>query len=147
MPLVPRIQALVETANGTLAENRQSVQQITTRLGEITGKANEIAAKASDMATRANELLDISKVQAVKIDALVSDASARAKVQMDRAELVLDDTMGRVQESVSTVHHGVMKPLREVAGVANGVKAAVSTLLKGQRPSVDQVTQDEEMFI
>jgi len=67
---------------------------------------------------------------------------------MDRAELVLDDTFGRVQSTVATVHGGVMRPLREISGVSAGIRAALNHLAKGAaRPAPAQATQDEEMFI
>ena len=67
---------------------------------------------------------------------------------MDRAELVLDDTFGRVQNTVATVHGGVMRPLREISGVSAGIKAALSHMVKGAtRSTPAQATQDEEMFI
>ena len=42
----------------------------------------------------------------------------------------------------------VLRPVREVNGLAAGISAAVSTLVKGTRQSfVDAAVQDEEMFI
>jgi len=42
----------------------------------------------------------------------------------------------------------VMRPVREANGIAAGISAAVSTLVKRPRKSsVDSATQDEEMFI
>ena len=42
----------------------------------------------------------------------------------------------------------VMRPVLEVNGLAAGISAAVSTLMKGSRKSsVDTAVQDEEMFI
>jgi hypothetical protein len=41
-----------------------------------------------------------------------------------------------------------MRPVREVNGLAAGISAVVSTLVRGhRRSSVDSATQDEEMFI
>ena len=41
----------------------------------------------------------------------------------------------------------VLKPVREVNALTQGVRAAIASLLKGGRPSVAQATADEEMFI
>ncbi len=125
-PLVPKVESLVERATSTV---EQSGKQIT----EIT--------------TRANDILDSTKRQLAVVEELVGDAAARAKVQMERVELVLDDTLSRAHETVSVVHDGIMRPLREVNGIAAGVRAALNSLARGNRPTVDQVTSDEEMFI
>jgi len=125
-PLLPKVDNLVTKANITV---EQSSRQIT----EIT--------------TRTNEILDSTKRQLAIVEEVVGDAAARAKVQMERVELVLDDTLSRAHETVAVVHDGIMRPLREVSGIAAGVRAALGALARGNRPTVDRVTADEEMFI
>jgi ABC-type transporter Mla subunit MlaD len=125
-PLLPKVESLVEKANSTV---EQSGKQIT----EIT--------------TRANDILDSTKRQLAIVEDLVGDAAARAKVQMERVELVLDDTLSRAHETVAVVHDGIMRPLREVSGVAAGIRAALGAMARGNRPTVDRATSDEEMFI
>jgi hypothetical protein len=92
-------------------------------------------------------ILDVTKQQLVRVDELLSDASMRAKVQLERAEMVLDDTMTRVQQTVGIVQRGVLSPVREVHGIISGIRTAFSHLTRGGRTSVDHVTADEEMFI
>jgi hypothetical protein len=94
-----------------------------------------------------NAILDTTKQQLAKVDELLTDASTRAKVQMERAEMVLDDTMGRVQHTVSFVQSGVVRPVREVQGIVTGIRTAITHLGRGGRPTVDHATADEEMFI
>lgn len=97
--------------------------------------------------TTSNSILDVTKGQVVKIDSLLSDAAARAKVQIERAEMVLDDTMGRAQETVSIVQRTVLRPIREIHGVLSGIRTSISYLGRSGRPTVDHATSDEEMFI
>jgi ABC-type transporter Mla subunit MlaD len=125
-PLLPKVDTLVTKASATV---EQSGRQIT----EIT--------------TRANDILDSTKRQLAVVEEVVGDAAVRAKVQMERVELVLDDTLSRAHETVAVVHDGIMRPLREVNGIAVGVRAALGALARGNRPTVDHATSDEEMFI
>ena len=92
-------------------------------------------------------ILDTTKLQVGKIDELLTDATVRAKVQLERAEMVLDDTMGRAQNTVSIVQRTVLRPIREINGVLTGIRTSIAHLGKGGRPTVDHVTSDEEMFI
>ncbi|BDC49209.1 hypothetical protein F183_A15250 [Bryobacterales bacterium F-183] len=124
--VVPKVERLVESSQSAIDQSRAQIL-------EITGKTVEI--------------LDTARVQLNRVDSLVSDATSRARVQLERAEAVVEDTLTRAQETVGVVHSGVMKPLREIQGVTAGVKTALAFLAKGTRPSVNQVTQDEEMFI
>lgn len=124
--LQPKIESLVTSSSQTVEQCRLQV---------------------TDVTSRANELLEISKRQLLVVEDVVTDASARAKVQLERAELILDDTLARVHETVGLVHRGVLKPLKEINAVSLGIRAFVDAFLRGGRPSVAQVTQDEEMFI
>ena len=125
-PLVPQVESLVSTSKAAVESSRKQLTEIS---------------------TRANEVLDSTRNQLAMVEDVVSDVTARAKVQMDRIELVLDDTLSRAHETVATFHSGVMKPLHEISGITAGIKAALGYLARGNRPSVDQATSDEEMFI
>jgi hypothetical protein len=131
--VLPQAKSILAKAESTLDQSRQNIVQVTEKFVEITEKANQI--------------LELGRAQMVKIDSVITDATSRAKAQLERAEMVVDDTVHRVHEGVAAVHHGIMKPIREVQGVATGVKTAVSVLMRGGRPSVAQATQDDEMFI
>ena len=125
-PLLPKVESLVEKTSSTV---EQSGRQIT----EIT--------------TRANDILDSTRRQLAIVEDVVGDAAVRAKVQMERVELVLDDTLSRAHETVAVFHDGVMRPLREVNGLAAGIRAALASMARGNRPTPDHATSDEEMFI
>jgi len=125
-PLIPKVESLVDKANTTVEQSGKQIAEIT---------------------TRTNEILDSTKRQLAIVEEVVGDAAARAKVQMERVELVLDDTLSRAHETVSVVHDGIMKPLREINGITAGVRAALGSLARGNRPTVDRATSDEEMFI
>jgi hypothetical protein len=65
---------------------------------------------------------------------------------MDRAELVLDDAMGRAQRTVALVEGGIVRPLQQIQAVAAGIKTAITFLTRG-RPNPADAHADEEMFI
>src|SRR5579872_4197489 len=89
-PLVPKVDALVDSAKTTIDQSRKQIVDIT---------------------VKTNEILDSTKNQLKKVEEVVNDATSRAKVQMERVEMVLDDTMSRAHETVATVHTGIMRPL------------------------------------
>jgi hypothetical protein len=126
LSILPQAKSILAKAETTLDDSRKHIVEIT---------------------AKANEMMDIGKLQLVKLDEVITDASSRAMVQLERAELVVDDTMSRVHHSVTSVHNGIIKPIREIQGIATGVRTAMEHFLRGQRPSVAQATQDDEMFI
>ena len=107
-------------------------------------RRNATLAKLADSSVA---ILDVTKQQMVRVDELLNDAGIRAKVQMERAEMVLDDTMTRVQQTVSIVQRGVLSPVRGMLRDISRNSHGVFKLGRGSRPTVEHVTSDEEMFI
>jgi len=126
VPLLPKLDALVESSRVAIDDSRRQIVEITLKTSDI---------------------LDVTRRQLARIDEVLEDASGRARVQMDRAEMVLDDAMTRTQETVAIVHSGIMKPLREIQGVTAGVRAALHFLMRGRHNGPVHATADEEMFI
>ncbi len=126
MPIVPKVEAFLDTSRAAVDEARTKIVEITTKTEEI---------------------LDVAKKQMNTIEELLEDASERTRKQMARAEVVVEDVLERTQQTVELVHKGILAPVRGLNGVAAGVAAAVRFLLRGTRPDPDQVTADEEMFI
>jgi len=126
VPLIPKMDALVESSRAAIDDSRRQIHEITVKTADI---------------------LDITRKQLARVDEVLEDASGRARVQFDRAEMVIDDAMTRTQETVALVHSGIMKPLREIQGVTAGVRAALNFLMRGRNNGPVHATADEEMFI
>jgi hypothetical protein len=124
--VLPKVEALVTSSHAAVEDGRIKMAEIT---------------------TKTHALLDTTQKQLNTVDGFLTHATTRAKVQMDRAEMFMDDTMDRATDTVKMVHGTVITPLRQINGVAAGVKAALHFFLQGNRPSPDRATVDEEMFI
>jgi hypothetical protein len=122
----PDIESVIRTSKQTVESSSRQIEKISSASAAI---------------------VDLTKQRALKVDDLLGDATTRAKVQMERAEMVLDDTMTRVQQTVSIVQSGVIRPIREVHGIISGIRTAIAYLGRSGRPTVDHATSDEEMFI
>jgi cell division protein FtsL len=123
--LLPKIESLIDTSRQTIEDSRKQILNIT---------------------SKTNDILEIARKQMERLDEVLEDATARAHVQLERADLVLDDVMERAHNTVAVVHTGIMKPLREIQGVAAGLRAAIQFMMRG-RPNPTHATSDEEMFI
>jgi hypothetical protein len=124
--VLPKVEKLVTSSQAAVEDGR-------VRMAEIT--------------TKANAILNTSQKQLQTVEEFLTEAASRGRVQMDRAEIFLDDTMGRAQETVAMVQSTVITPLRQINGLAAGLRAALQFFLRGNRPSPDRATVDEEMFI
>jgi hypothetical protein len=123
--VIPKVEGILESARVVLEEGRATVTEIR---------------------SKSNLILDSGHKQMLKVETLLNDVTERTNRQLAYAEAVVQDTISRVEGTVQTVHRGVMKPLRGVAGVAAGVSAALQYLMS-RRPNPQNATLDEEMFI
>jgi ABC-type transporter Mla subunit MlaD len=123
--VMPKVESLIETSRQTIEDSRKQIRDIT---------------------SKTNEILDTARKQLKRVDEVMEDATARAHVQIARADLLIDDAIERANQTVATVHGGIMRPLREIQGLAAGLRTAFVFLMRG-RPNPTEATADEEMFI
>jgi hypothetical protein len=146
------IQAVMLVVMGVVAlKLKAKVDQFTEPVQKLLstsqGALSKVEGHIEKIGNQTGSILEDTKGQLAKVNELLQDATGRAKNQMDRAELVLDDTMNRVQTTASYIQSGVMRPVREIHGIFAGVRTALMHLTRPGRATVDNATSDEEMFI
>ena len=94
------------------------------------------------------ESSDLLRSQLGRLDATVTDALDRARLQVIRADELLNRTMDKVEETSEVVHKTVISPLRQVNGLMAAISTGVDVFLgqKRRHPRNGGVPQDE-MFI
>ena len=154
-PLVDRADALVKEAAPVVAKvgpviDRtgpaiDSVQAILAKTDKIVA---ELQPRVKEISTEAAAIAKSSRRQVERIGELLEDAGSRAKERLEQIDNSVDNTVEHLEQAGDVMKRAVMRPVREVNGLAAGISAAVSTLVHGSRKSsVASATQDEEMFI
>jgi hypothetical protein len=138
--LQARIVELSDQVNPLIATVRLLASENAPKITTITSNAVTISENAKDVS-------EVAKDQAHRFAEVGRDIADRTKAQIARVDAVVDDTVEQVHQAGAAVKTAVNKPVREAGAVIAGVKAAVSALVEGRRPTVDHLTQDEEMFI
>ena len=109
----------------------------------------ELRPKIEIIATNLSDSTNLVRNQLGRIDATLTDALDRARLQVIRADELLNRTMDKVEDTTDIVHRTVVSPLRQV----NGLMAAITTgveVLFGQkkRPRKNGAGEpQDEMFI
>jgi methyl-accepting chemotaxis protein len=154
-PVIDSVKAMVEKT-GPIIEKvgpvLQRIGPIADRTSEVIGSANHILTDArprvAEIATDVAAITRSGKEQVERIGELVHTAGEKARDRLEQIDHAVSDTVEHVEHVGGSVKRAVLRPVREVNGIAAGISAAVSTLVKGQRKSsVDVATQDEELFI
>ena len=141
---VGKVRERVDTLSGKAEPILKTLGALTE---ENSSRISEIVRNAREVSNDARDISGVAKDQAHRFAEVGKDIADRTRAQVSRLDSAVDDTIDRAHEAGETVKAAVLKPVREVSGIAAGVRAAVSTFAHGGRPSIDHVTQDEEMFI
>ena len=113
----------------------------------------ELRPKLTVIADNLTETTHSVRSQVERMDATVNDVVDRARLQIIRGDELLTRTLDRVEETSDIVHNTVVSPVRQFAGLIQGVTAGIEFLFGnrgrrngGSREARRPVPQDE-MFI
>jgi ElaB/YqjD/DUF883 family membrane-anchored ribosome-binding protein len=118
----------VETAQNLMVELRPKIDVISNNLAESS---------------------DLVRNQLGRLDATVTDVLDRTRLQVIRADELLNRTMDKVEETSEVVHKTVISPLRQVNGLMAAISTGVDVFLgqKRRHPRNGGGVPQDEMFI
>ena len=93
----------------------------------------ELRPRLTLIADNLMETTILVRSQVERVDATVSDAVDRARLQVIRTDELLSRTLDRVEETSDMVHNTVISPVRQFSGLIQGVTAGIEFLLGGRR--------------
>jgi methyl-accepting chemotaxis protein len=115
--------------------------------GQAQKTLEQVRLQSDQILKKVEGLADQSKSQLDKVDTLLTDVSQTTRLQLERIDRAIADTVDRVHQTTEALQKTVLVPVRQVRAVAAALGAIVGSLNSRRRPTVDQATLDEEMFI
>jgi hypothetical protein len=104
--------------------------------------------KIDTIASNVTEATTVVRGQVERLDATVTDIVDRTRLQVIRADELLNRTMDRIEETSDAVHRTVISPVRQLSGIIQGLTAGLEFLLGGERRRRHDVSvPQDEMFI
>src|SRR5579864_3678527 len=94
-----------------------------------------------------SESSTLVRTQIERLDATVSDAIDRTRLQVIRADELLNRTLDRVESTTDLVHRTVVSPVRQLAGLVQGITSGLEFLINGRRKRNGIPVPQDEMFI
>jgi hypothetical protein len=109
----------------------------------------ELRPKIDVMTVNLSESSTLVRNQLGRIDATLTDALDRTRLQIIRADELLNRTMDKVEETSEVVHKTVISPLRQVNGLMAAISTGVDVFLgqKRRHRKNGAGVQQDEMFI
>jgi hypothetical protein len=112
MEFIPKAEATLARAEKAMAESRVEMQQAS---------------------AKAHAVMDLAHGQLTRVDQFVVETTGRARAQVDRAEALLDESLGRVRHTVGLLNDTVTRPVREMNAVSAGLRAAFGSFFTKRR--------------
>jgi hypothetical protein len=141
-----RMEALATEVKSKALPTMETVQSTMETVQDILV---ELRPKIDVMSVNFSESSTLVRNQLGRIDATLTDALDRTRLQVIRADELLNRTMDRVEETSDAVHKTVISPLRQVNGLMAAISTGVDVFLgqkRRHRKNGAGVPQDE-MFI
>lgn len=110
------------------------------RLSQV---AKEAAAATRDLRRELTPLIE--KVHRIADDA--TRVSALALAQVERLDLAVNSTVTRIDETITTVQHAIISPVRQGAAVLAGLKAAMAVFRARQDRGRYHRDDEDALFI
>ena len=109
----------------------------------------EVKPRVIDIVANAEESARIARTQMERLDATVSDIVDRTRLQVIRADELVNRTMDRVEETTDMVHRTVVSPIRRLSGLVQGLSAGLEFFLgrKRRQPRDGMGVPQDELFI
>jgi hypothetical protein len=134
--LVVQAVALIVMAAGAAKARKRGLEiaeEIKSKLMPVIDGAQGILHDATPKIKVITEnLVETSHVvrsKAVEFDATMGEANRRARTQMATIDGMISKTLAATADVMASVEHAVRVPVREVAGVVNGLKAGLDVLV------------------
>jgi hypothetical protein len=138
---------------------RQSAARMETLATEVRTKVLPAAETVHSMLTQFRPHLEtlvtnvaesstLIRAQVERLDATVSDAIDRTRLQVIRADELVNRTLDRVESTTDMVHQTVVSPVRQLAGLVQGITTGLEFLIGSKRRQRNGVpVPQDEMFI
>ena len=82
----------------------------------------EVKPRVIDIVANAEQSARIARAQMERLDATVNDIVDRTRLQVIRADELVNRTMDRVEETTDMVHRTVVSPIRRLSGLVQGLE-------------------------
>jgi methyl-accepting chemotaxis protein len=134
-----RIEALANDVTSKVLPTVDTAQQM---LVTLRPRVEDIVANVEQSARMARGQME-------RLDATVSDIVDRTRLQVIRADELVNRTMDRVEETTDMVHRTVVSPIRQLSGLMQGLSTGLEFFLgrKRRQPRDGMGVPQDELFI
>ena len=145
--------ALFVAVRKTTVKMEALATQVTTKalptVDTVQSLLTDLRPRLDVISVNAVESSNLVRNQLARIDATLTDALDRGRLQVIRADELLNRTMDKVEETSEAVHKTVISPIRQFNGLMSAISTGVDVFLgqKRRQPKNGSGVPQDEMFI
>jgi methyl-accepting chemotaxis protein len=108
LPLIAKAHPIMDSVSELIRETSPKIKTVTDNLVQTS---------------------DIVRAKAQEMGSTVTDVNEKTRQQADRVNSMVTTALTAVSDLGTTIHHGIRVPVRQVAGVIDGIKTTVDSYL------------------
>lgn len=143
--------AAVRKMGGNLDRMRAMVEQQGTpaikELREVLGEVKDILRGARAATENLTGVTEAVRDQIRDVNSVIEETTNRARLQISKADEVVTHAIKRMEATSQIVQESILRPIGELSALIRGLSGGLNALFGRKRNPVNEVHQDEEMFI
>lgn len=143
--------AAVRKMGGNLDRMRGLVEQQGTpaikELREVLGEVKDILRGARAATENLTGVTESVLGQIKDVNSVIEEATNRARLQISKADEVVTSAIKKMETTSQIVQESILTPIGELSTMIRGLSSGLNILFRRKRNPVNEVHQDEEMFI
>ena len=114
---------------------------------EVLGESKQILSSVHAAAENFASISENVRFQVERVNSVIEDTTDRARAQISKADDVITEAIEKMEATSEIVHENILVPVREAAALMRGVSSGLQFFFSRRKNQVDEVHQDEELFI
>ncbi len=143
--------AAVRKMGGNLDRMRGLVEQqgapAIKELREVLGEVKDILRGARAATENLTGVTEAVRSQIRDVNSVIEETTNRARQQISKADEVVTHAIKRMEATSRLVQESILTPIGELSVLIRGLSSGLNALFGRKRNPVNEVHQDEEMFI
>jgi methyl-accepting chemotaxis protein len=141
------VRRLVTNVEHLRTNLEEKAEPIIADFREILDHSKDIARNLRASAENFTNVSGNVKYQIERVSATLEDTTDRARAQISKIDEAVADAVQKFETVTGAIQRTIYAPIREMSAIIRGVSSGLHFLFAGRRNRVDEVHQDEELFI
>jgi methyl-accepting chemotaxis protein len=105
------------------------IEKSTALIDDLTPRIKAVTTNVEQISYTVREKVDELSATVAELNRTVTDVNFKTRVHVARVNGMVEDALDTTQEVQAVVSENIRKPVKQIAGIVAGVKAAVETLI------------------